>query len=57
MDSSRFCGREFTATTDAHQLNKDETDMDATTIGVDLAKNVFEVAVAMATGGSWPGIV
>jgi transposase len=50
MDSSRFCGREFAATTDAHQLNKEETDMDATTIGVDLAKNVFEVAVA---NGAW----
>jgi hypothetical protein len=44
MDSSRFCGREFAATTDAHQLNKEETDMDATTIGVDLAKNVFAVS-------------
>jgi transposase len=48
MDSSRFCGRQSAATTDAHQLNKEETDMDATTIGVDLAKSVFEVAVANA---------
>jgi transposase len=50
MDSSRFCGREFAATTDAHQLNKEETNMDATTISVDLAKHVFEVAVA---NGAW----
>jgi hypothetical protein len=50
MDSSRFCGKQSAATTDAHQLNKEETDMDATTIGVDLAKSVFEVAVA---NGQW----
>jgi len=46
MDSSRFRGKQSAATTDAHQLNREETDMDATTIGVDLAKSVFEVAVA-----------
>jgi transposase len=50
MDSSRFCGKQSAATTDAHQLNKEETEMDATTIGVDLAKSVFEVAVANAQG-------
>jgi hypothetical protein len=48
MDSSRFRGRKFAATTDAHQLNKEEPDMDATTVGVDLAKTVFELAVANA---------
>src|SRR5262249_31121284 len=32
--------------TDAHQFNQEETGMDATTIGVDLAKDVFEVAMA-----------
>jgi transposase len=48
MDSSRFCSRELAAPTDAHQLNKEETDMDATTVGVDLAKTVFELAVANA---------
>jgi transposase len=48
MDSSRFCGRQSAAPTDAHQLNKEETEMDATTIGVDLAKSVFQLALANA---------
>jgi len=31
---------------DAHQHNQEETEMDATTVAVDVAKTVFEVAVA-----------
>lgn len=34
--------------TDRHQLNEEEAEMDATTIGVDLAKSVFELALANA---------
>ena len=36
--------------TDPHQHNQEETDMDGTTVGVDLAKTVFEVAVANERG-------
>jgi hypothetical protein len=40
---------------DAHQLipdssNQDQTEMDATTVAVDLAKSVFEVAIANTHG-------
>jgi transposase len=31
---------------DPHQRNQEETDTDATTVGVDLAKTVFELAIA-----------
>src|SRR5262245_9138529 len=34
------------ASADAHQRNQEETEMDATTVAVDVAKTVFEVAVA-----------
>src|SRR5438067_4247678 len=37
--------------TETHQCNQEETGMDATTIGVDLAKNVFEVAMATRSSG------
>ena len=32
----------------AHQRNQEETEMDATTVAVDLAKTVFELAIADA---------
>ena len=34
------------ASAEAHQRNQEETDMDATTVAVDLAKSVFELAIA-----------
>ena len=34
------------ASADARQHNQDETEMDATTVAVDVAKTVFEVAIA-----------
>lgn len=34
------------ASADPHQDNQEETDMDATTVAVDLAKSVFELAIA-----------
>jgi transposase len=38
--------RHDAASADAHQRNQEETEMDATTVAVDVAKNVFEVAIA-----------
>jgi transposase len=38
--------RHDAASADAHQHNQEETEMDATTVAVDVAKTVFEVAVA-----------
>ena len=46
MDSSRFFGIMCREWTDAHQFEPGGDQMDATTIAVDLAKNVFEIAVA-----------
>ena len=40
--------RHDAASADAHQHNQEETEMDATTVAVDLAKIVFEVAIADA---------
>src|SRR5262249_29534987 len=36
------------ASADSHQRNQEETEMDATTVAVDLAKTVFELAIANA---------
>jgi transposase len=36
------------ASADAHQRNQEETEMDATTVAVDIAKSVFELAIADA---------
>jgi transposase len=38
------------ASADPHQRNQEETVMDATTVAVDLAKSVFELALA---DGQW----
>ena len=38
--------RHDAASADAHQRNQEETEMDATTVAVDVAKTVFEVAIA-----------
>jgi transposase len=38
----------FAASADTHQRNQEETEMDATTVAVDLAKSVFELAIANA---------
>ena len=38
--------RHDAASADAHQHNQEETEMDATTVAVDLAKTVFQVAIA-----------
>ena len=45
MDSSRFL-RGIIAVNGGSQPHQEEADMDATTVAVDLAKDVFEVAVA-----------
>src|SRR5512139_3763873 len=45
MDSSRFL-RGIIAVTVGRATNQEEAEMDATTVAVDLAKDVFEVAVA-----------
>ena len=47
--------RHHAASADAHQRNQEETEMDATTVAVDLAKTVFELALAMRSGVSWGG--
>jgi hypothetical protein len=48
MDSSRYrCGI-IAASADVHQRNQEETEMDATTVAVDVAKSVFELAIANA---------
>jgi hypothetical protein len=48
MDSSRCrCGI-IAASADAHERNQEETEMDATTVAVGVAKSVFEVAIANA---------
>src|ERR1700716_2710532 len=38
--------RHDAASADARQRNQEETEMDATTVAVDVAKTVFEVAIA-----------
>jgi transposase len=38
--------RHDAASADAHQRNQEETEMDATTVAVDVAKSVFEIAIA-----------
>src|SRR5262249_37729255 len=38
--------RQDAASADGHQRNQEETEMDATTAAVDVAKTVFEVAIA-----------
>jgi transposase len=38
--------RHDAASADAHQRNQEETEMDATTVAVDVAKTVFQVAIA-----------
>src|SRR5262245_1506975 len=48
MDSSRFRCDIIAASADSHQRNQEETEMDATTVAVDLAKTVFELAIANA---------
>jgi transposase len=48
MDSSRFCGIICREQLSDISSNQEETDMDATTIAVDLAKSVFELALANA---------
>ena len=48
MDSSRFRCDMIAASADTHQRNQEETEMDATTVAVDLAKSVFELALANA---------
>jgi transposase len=48
MDSSRFRCDIIAASADTHQRNQEETEMDATTVAVDLAKTVFELALANA---------
>jgi transposase len=40
--------RHHAASADTHQRNQEETEMDATTVAVDLAKTVFELALANA---------
>ena len=45
MDSSRFL-RGIIAVTVGRTTNQEEAEMDATTVAVDLAKDVFEVALA-----------
>src|SRR4030095_15636131 len=40
--------RHHAASADTHQRNQEETEMDATTVAVDLAKSVFELAIANA---------
>ena len=49
MDSSRFL-RGIIAVKRGSQPHQEEADMDATTVAVDLAKDVFEVAWANRTG-------
>ena len=48
MDSSRFRCDIIAAPADSHQRNQEETEMDATTVAVDLAKTVVELATANA---------
>ena len=48
MDSSRFRCDIIAASADTHPRNQEETEMDATTVAVDLAKTVFELAIANA---------
>jgi transposase len=48
MDSSRFRCDIIAASADTHQRNQEETEMDATTVAVDVAKSVFELAIANA---------
>ena len=45
MDSSRFL-RGIITVNRSSQPHQEEADMDATTVAVDLAKDVFEVALA-----------
>ena len=49
MDSSRFL-RGIIAVNVGGTTNQEEADMDATTVAVDLAKDVFEVALANRAG-------
>ena len=46
MDSSRFTSRHYCRESWVAPRNQEETAMHATTVAVDLAKDVFEVAVA-----------
>src|SRR5262245_28533056 len=48
MDSSRFRGDIIAASADSRQQQPGGDEMDATTVAVDLAKTVFELAVAQA---------
>ena len=51
MDSSRFFhGRMCREETWVATTNQEEADMDATTVAVDLAKDIFEVAMANRAG-------
>jgi transposase len=50
MDSSRFRCDIIAASADTHQRHQEETEMDATTVAVDLAKSVFELAIANTQG-------
>jgi transposase len=42
--------RHDAASADAHQHNQEEAEMDATTVAIDLAKDIFEVALANRAG-------
>ena len=48
MDSSRCFVRHLSAKLDVSRISPPESEMQSTTIAVDLAKNVIEVAVANA---------
>jgi hypothetical protein len=48
MDSSRLRCDIIAASADTHQRNQEESEMDATTVAVDVAKSVFELAIANA---------
>jgi transposase len=50
MDSSRFLRGMMPRAVAAQPRNQEEAEMDATTVAVDLAKDVFEVAVATHAG-------
>ena len=50
MDSSRFFRGIIAANRGSTPRNQEETEMDATTVAVDLAKDIFEVALANRAG-------
>jgi hypothetical protein len=50
MDSSRFLRGIIAVNCGGAPHNQEETEMDATTVALDLAKDVFEVALANRGG-------